>query len=80
MYLENCAILMLPIGHHRKWLCYFVPYAMENWTFVLFKAGLKSVFEMVHISKAEIAKENNLPRVLEKRVCLFADTFTCVSN
>ena len=43
-------------------------------------AGPKSVFEMVHISRAEIADENNLLRVLEKRVCLFADTFTCVSN
>ena len=43
-------------------------------------AGPRSVFEMVHISMAEIAEENNLPRVLEKRVCLFADTFTYVSN
>ena len=29
-------------------------------------AGLKSVSEIVHISWAEIAEENNLPRVLEK--------------
>ena len=43
-------------------------------------AGPKSVFEMVHISRAEVAEENNLPRVLEKRVCLFADTFTYGSN
>ena len=28
--------------------------------------GPKSVFEIVHIAKAEIAKENNLPRALEK--------------
>ena len=54
--------------------------AMESWTLVLFMEGTKSVFEMVHISRAEIAEENNLPRVLEKIVCLFADTFTCVSN
>ena len=26
---------------------------------------------------AEVAEENNLPRVLENWVCLFADTFTC---
>ena len=39
-------------------------------------AGPKSVFEMVHIAKVEIAEENNLPRTLEKWVCLFADTFT----
>ena len=43
-------------------------------------AGPKSVFEMVHIRRAEIAEENNRPRVAEKRICLFADTFTCVSN
>ena len=29
-------------------------------------AGPKSVFEMVRISRAEIAKENNLPRVWRK--------------
>ena len=39
-------------------------------------AGPKSVFEMVHIAKAQIAEENNLARALEKQVCLFADTFT----
>ena len=43
-------------------------------------AGPKTVFEMVHISWAEIAEEKNLPRVLEKKVCLFADTFTYGSN
>ena len=49
--------------------------AIESWT-----SGPNSVLEMVHIFRAEIAEENNDPRVLEKRVCLFADTFTCVSN
>ena len=29
-------------------------------------AGPKSVFEMVQTAMAEIAEENNLPRVLEK--------------
>ena len=48
--------------------------AMEGWPLILFMAGPKSVLEMVHISRAEIAEENNNPRVLEKRVCLFADT------
>ena len=42
--------------------------------------GPKSVFEIVHISRAKIAEENNVPRVLEKRLCLFADTFTYVNN
>ena len=40
--------------------------AMENETLGLFMAGPKSVLEMVHIAKAEIAEENNLPRALEK--------------
>ena len=31
-------------------------------------------------NKAEIAEENNLPRVFEEKVCLFPDTFTYVSN
>ena len=43
-------------------------------------AGPKSVFEMVQISRADIADESNLPRVLEKKVGLYPDTFTCVSN
>ena len=29
-------------------------------------AGPKSVFEMAHIVKAEVAEENNLPRAFEK--------------
>ena len=36
--------------------------------------------DLLHISVAEIAEENNLQRVLEKYVCLFADTFTYASN
>ena len=43
-------------------------------------AGPKSVFQMVHISLPEITEEIIEPRVLEKRVCLFADTFTSVGN
>ena len=54
--------------------------AKENWTLGLFITGPKSVFEMVHISRSEMAEENNLPRVLEKRVCLFKDIFTYGSN
>ena len=44
-------------------------------------AGLKSVLEIVHISWAEIAEENNITTSFgEKKVSLFADTFTYVSN
>ena len=43
-------------------------------------AGPKNVLEMVHISWPKSPRKIIEPRVLEKRVCLFADTFTCVSN
>ena len=34
----------------------------------------------LHISEGEIAEEDNRTTSLEKKVCLFADTFTQVSN
>ena len=71
---------MLPIGPHRKWLCCYVPYDHGKLDLSFVHGRAESVFEMVHISRAEIIEEYNLLRVLEKRVCLFADTFTCVSN
>ena len=43
-------------------------------------AEQKSVFEMVHISKAEIVEKNNIPTSFGEKVCLFADTSTYVSN
>ena len=36
--------------------------------------------DLLHRSVAEIAEENNLLRVFENWVCLFADTFTYASN
>ena len=46
-----------------------------------FFGGAENCVDLLHISVAEIAEENNnLPRVLEKYVCLFADTFTYASN
>ena len=39
-----------------------------------FFGGAENCVDLLHISVAEIAEENNLPRVLEKYVCLFADT------
>ena len=45
-----------------------------------FFGGAENCVDLLHISVAEIAEENNLPRVLEKYVCLFADTFTFASN
>ena len=45
-----------------------------------FHGGSEKCVDLLHISMAEIAEENNLPRVLEKLVCLFGDTFTDASN
>ena len=39
-----------------------------------FFGGAENCVDLLHISVAEIAEENNLPRVLEKYVCLFTDT------
>ena len=43
-------------------------------------AGPKSVLEMVHICKTEIAEENDRATSFREKSCLVADTFTCVSN
>ena len=49
-------------------------------SYFFFHGGAEKCVDLLHISVAEIAKENNLPRVLEKYVCLFANTFTYASN
>ena len=49
-------------------------------SYFFFHGGAENCVDLLHISVAEIAEENNLPRVLEKYVCLFADTFTYASN
>ena len=49
-------------------------------SYCFFHGGAENCVDLLHISVAEIAEENNLPRVLEKCVCLFADTFTYASN
>ena len=43
-------------------------------------AGPETVFEMVHISLAEIAEESNIITFWRNEICLFADTFTYVGN
>ena len=40
----------------------------------------KSVLEMVHISRPKSPRKIIEQRALEKEACLFADTFTYVSN
>ena len=45
-----------------------------------FFGGAENCVDLLQISLAEIAEENNLPRDLEKYVCLVADTFTYASN
>ena len=49
-------------------------------SYSFFFGGAENCVDLLHISVAEIADENNLPRVLEKYVYLFADTFTYASN
>ena len=49
-------------------------------SYIFFHGGAENCVDLLHISVAEITEENNLPRVLEKYVCLFADTFTYASN
>ena len=49
-------------------------------SYFFYHGGAENCVDLLHISVAEIAEENNLPRVLEKYVCLFADTFTYASN
>ena len=49
-------------------------------SYFFFHGRAENCVDLLHISVAEIAEENNLPRVLEKYVCLFADTFTYASN
>ena len=70
---------MLLTGPHQEWLCCFVPYGHGKLDLRFVHDRAEKCIEIVHISKAEIGKEN-LPRDLEKKVCLFADTFTYVSN
>ena len=49
-------------------------------SYFFFHGGAENCVDLLHISVAEMAAKNNLPRVLEKYVCLFADTFTYASN
>ena len=49
-------------------------------SYFFFHGVAENCVDLLHISVAEIAEENNLARVLEKYVCLFADTFTYASN
>ena len=49
-------------------------------SYFFFNGGAENCVDLLHISVAEIAEENHLARVLEKYVCLFADTFTYASN
>ena len=49
-------------------------------SYSIFHGEAENCVDLLHISVAEIAEENNLPRVLEKYICLFADSFTYASN
>ena len=55
-----------PLRPHRKWLCYFVPYGHGKLGLSFVHGRAETCIELLHISKAETAEENNLPRDLEK--------------
>ena len=60
LYLENCAILMLPVDHIENNFAIFV--ALNHGKLDLsffFMAGQKKFTGLLHISEAEIAEENN---------------------
>ena len=50
------------LSHGKLDLSYFFSF--------FFHGGAENCVDLLHISVAEIAEENNLPRVLEKYVCL----------
>ena len=50
---------------HRQWLCYFVLLSHGKLDHHFFFMAEKCM-DLLHISVAEMAEENNLPRVLEK--------------
>ena len=66
LYLENCAIVMLPLGHIGSYFVILLHLAMEVRPWLLFHGRAEKSMDLLHISVAEIAEENNLPRVLEK--------------
>ena len=77
LYLENCAILMLPVDHIENDFRIFVAISHGKLDLsFFFMARPKEFMGLLHISEAEIAEENNQPQVLEKYVCLVAITST----
>ena len=50
---------MLLTRPHRKWLCYFVPYGHGKSDLRFVHGGAKKCIELLLISKAKIAEENN---------------------
>ena len=59
-------LLCSSLDPHRKQLCYFVPYGHGKLDLRFVHGRTEKCIEMLHISKAEIAEKNNLPRVSEK--------------
>ena len=51
LYLGNCAITMLLIRPHRKWLCYFVPCGHGKLDLRFVHGKAEKCIEMVHRSR-----------------------------
>ena len=57
---------MLPLGHIGNDFDILLGLTMEVRPYLLFHGRAEKCMYLLHISVAEIAEENNLPRVLEK--------------
>ena len=57
---------MLPLDPNGNDFVILFRLAMESQTFAFFHGRAEKCTGLLHISVAEIAEENNLPRVLEK--------------
>ena len=81
LYLEKLCHSYAPLDLIRKWLCYFVMngHGKLDLRFVHGRAE-KMFFKWSTYLRPKSPRKMIEPRVLEKRVCLFADTFSCVSN
>ena len=85
--LRNLCYCYAPFRPHRECFYYLVLYGhgKSDLEFVHGRAGKCVGSNMIcpkkmPISEAEIAEENNRTTSCGEKVCLFADTFTCISN
>ena len=82
MFTDDFSLEVSFLEHREMFSYILICMVMESWTLSLFMAGPKSKLEgtrFVHKRRsylAEIAEAIIAQRGLEKKVCLFGDTFT----